>query len=66
MLRALVPQTWMMVGALGDAFAAQGVDPMAAPDPAGTAPPPPPGMEGMAPPPGAEGDSSLWLTLWLD
>ena len=43
------------LGALGDAFAAQGVDPMAAPDPAGTAPPPPPGMEGMAPPPGAEG-----------
>ena len=44
------------MGALGDAFAAQGVDPMAAPDPAGTAPPPPPGMEGMAPPPGAEGE----------
>tara|TARA_B100000963_G_scaffold173437_1_gene150868 strand:- start:565 stop:1065 length:501 start_codon:yes stop_codon:yes gene_type:complete len=43
------------MGALGDAFAAQGVDdPMAAPDPAGTTPPP--GMEGMAPPPGLEGD----------
>ena len=62
--------------ALGAAFGAQGVEPMATPDPMGTAPPPgmegdpmanmePPDPMGTNPPPGPEGDPMAGLDAAL-